>query len=148
MNQSRGALAAAAADLLALLQTADAAQAHVETSLGRIGLSLPKLAALSVLKEAGESLSLGELAARLSCVKSNVTQLIDRLEADGFVSRALDPDDRRSRLAFMTPAGRAACERGARLRDQAARELFSDLTDDEARLLAALVGKLAARARC
>jgi DNA-binding MarR family transcriptional regulator len=146
MNQSRAT--APAADLLALLHTADAAQAHVETSLGRIGLSLPKLAALTVLKDAGQSLSLGDLAARLSCVKSNVTQLVDRLEADGFVSRAVAPDDRRSRLAFMTPAGRAACEKGGRLRDQAARELFSDLTESETRLLAALIGKLAARARC
>ena len=41
------------------------------------------------------------LAERLTCAKSNVTQLVDRLEADGLVRRKLDPSDRRSRLAIV-----------------------------------------------
>src|SRR5262245_22212 len=104
------------ARLETLLHAASVAQDHVEAQLTQLGLSLPKLAALTVLKEAGESLALGQLADRLSCVKSNITQLVDRLEADGFVSRAPDPNDRRSRLAVLTEAGRKVCAEGMRLR--------------------------------
>ena len=106
----------------------------------------PKLAALNVLSEAGESLPLGQLAERLSCVKSNITQLVDRLEADGLVSREPDPNDRRSRLAVMTSAGRKAWEDGIRLQQKTERELFGALSADEARELAALMEKVRARA--
>jgi DNA-binding MarR family transcriptional regulator len=138
---------AASSRLLALLHAAEAAQTHVEAKLAGLGLSLPKLAALGVLAAAGGSLPLGQLAERLSCVKSNITQLVDRLEADGLVSRAADPGDRRSRLAVLTTAGRRACEEGQRVRDRAERELFGGWTADEARQFAALVEKLASRAR-
>lgn len=129
-------------ELLSLLHTAYAAQAEVESKLSAVGLSLPKLLALKALAEAGESLPLGQLAERLSCVKSNITQLVDRLEADGFVERKPDPDDRRSRLAVLTAAGRKACREGARVQREAERDLLATLTRDGSRQLAALLEKL------
>src|ERR671928_1318983 len=96
--------------LFAVLHAASALETRVEERLAEAGLSLPKLAALHQLSQAGDSLPLGQLAERLACVKSNVTQLVDRLEADGLVSRAPDPNDRRSRLALITPARRDAYE--------------------------------------
>lgn len=110
-----------------------------------MGLSLPKLAALRQLTLAGDALPLGQLAERLSCVKSNVTQLIDRLEADGLVSRGLDAGDRRSRLAVITDAGRKAYEKGSRIQDDAEQELFGALTPDESTKLAKIIGKLERR---
>ena len=58
-------------------------------------------------------MSLSELAEKLSCVRSNITQLIDRLEADGLVRRVADPDDRRSIRAELTPLGREKQAAGA-----------------------------------
>lgn len=130
------------AGLFALLHAAGAAEGHVESQLSKIGLSLPKLAALHQLVLAGEALPLGELAGRLACVKSNVTQLIDRLEADGLVRRAPDPNDRRSRLAVLTAAGRQAHEQGSRVQQQAERELFGALTAEESQQLALALRKL------
>jgi DNA-binding MarR family transcriptional regulator len=51
-------------------------------------------------------ISLSELAAKLVCVKSNVTQLVDRLETEGLVKRANDPADRRAVRAEVTALGR------------------------------------------
>jgi DNA-binding MarR family transcriptional regulator len=130
------------AGLFALLHAADAAQAHAESGLATLGLSLAKLSALHHLSAAGESLPLGQLADRLSCVKSNITQLIDRLEADGLVTREPDPNDRRSRLAVMTAAGRKAFEQGTRIQQQSEQEVFGTLSDEEARQLASLMSKL------
>jgi DNA-binding MarR family transcriptional regulator len=130
------------AGLFALLHAADAAQSRVEEKLSAIGLSLAKLAALKALREAGESLPLGQLADRLSCVKSNITQLIDRMEADGLVTRAPDPNDRRSRLAVTTAAGRKSCEAGLKVQEQTEREIFGALSTEQARQLATLLGKI------
>jgi DNA-binding MarR family transcriptional regulator len=134
--------AAAHMDLQALLHTAYDAQATVESKLDAAGLSLAKLSALKALADAGESLPLSQLAERLSCVKSNITQLVDRLEADGFVKRDADPRDRRTRLAVLTGAGRKACLDGTRIQQAAERELLTTLTHEESAQLATLLAKL------
>jgi DNA-binding MarR family transcriptional regulator len=128
--------------LFAVLHASSVLESRVEAKLSDVGLSLAKLAALNRLTEAGESLPLGQLAEKLSCVKSNVTQLVDRLEADGLVSRTGDPNDRRSRLAVLTEAGRIAYAKGREIQIQAERELFGVLTRDEADTLHELLGKL------
>jgi DNA-binding MarR family transcriptional regulator len=131
------------AGVLNLLRAAGVVESFVEARLATVGLSLPKLAALNRLAEAGESLPLGQLADRLACVKSNVTQLVDRLEADGFVERATDPGDRRSCLAVITDAGRNARARGVEIQADAERQVFAILSADETARLAEILDKLA-----
>jgi len=128
--------------LVAVLHAAHAAEAEVESKLNEVHLSMAKLMALKALSEAGESLPLGQLAGRLSCVKSNITQLVDRLEADGLVARRLDPNDRRTKLAVLTAAGRKACDEGTRVQRDVERALLKRLTRDEARILETLVSKM------
>ena len=98
---------------LLLLDAARAVEARAERALAEVGLSLAKLGALRHLILAAEPLSLSNLAARHCCGKSNVTQLIDRLEADGLVARVHDPEDRRTIRAEVTSSGRAAYERAS-----------------------------------
>ena len=128
--------------LFAVLHASGVLESRVEARLSEVGLSLAKLAALHQLSQAGESLPLGQLAERLSCVKSNVTQLVDRLEADGFVSRAADPNDRRSRLAVLTASGRKAYAKGSEIQLQVEKELFSVLSTEESKKLHELLAKL------
>src|SRR5881396_51249 len=125
--------------LFAVLHVASSLEARVEARLAEVGLSLPKLAALHQLAQAGDSLPLGQLAERLSCVKSNVTQLVDRPEAAGLFMRAADPNDRRSRLAVLTESGRSAYAKGSQIRQQSEREIFGALTRDESNSLHALL---------
>ena len=99
--------------IFTLLGAAHALEAKVEDALGRAELSGAKYAVLNELVGAGEPLSLGELANRLSCVRSNMTQLVDRLEADGLVQRVHCPSDRRSVKAEITYAGRERQRQGA-----------------------------------
>jgi DNA-binding MarR family transcriptional regulator len=127
--------------LLAILHAAYAAEGEVEARLNAIGLSLAKLVALRALAEAGEPVPLGQLAERLSCVKSNITQLVDRLEADGLVARKMAANDRRTRLASLTAAGRRACEDGTRVQRDAERDLLKRLSVDETRQLGSLLAK-------
>lgn len=73
--------------------------------MAEVGLSPAKFGVLAQLARAGEPVPLGELAAGQGCVRSNMTQLTDRMEADGFVRRVDDADDRRSVRAVLTPLG-------------------------------------------
>ena len=98
---------------LLLLDAARAVEARAEGALAEVGLSLAKLGALRHLILAAEPLTLSALAERHCCGKSNVTQLVDRLEADGYVMRENDLGDRRTVRATVTPAGRAAYERAS-----------------------------------
>jgi DNA-binding MarR family transcriptional regulator len=137
------ATAAQRTGLFTVLHASSVLESRVEAKLADIGLSLAKLAALGRLAEAGGSLPLGQLAERLSCVKSNVTQLVDRLEADGLVARAADANDRRSRLAVLTDAGRKAHVSGSDILQTTEHELFGALTDNESAQLHTLLAKIA-----
>src|SRR5258707_11634586 len=105
----------------AMVQAAHRVEARLEEALAGVGLSIAKFETLSVLVSQDQPISLSELAAKLVCVKSNVTQLIDRLEKDSLVKRANDPADRsavraevpalgRKRHAAGTPAGNAVLQ--------------------------------------
>jgi DNA-binding MarR family transcriptional regulator len=109
-----------------LIHAARAIEQRMESALDVVQLSSPKFAVLSILVEAGMALTLSELAAKSSCVRSNMTQLIDRLESDGLVRRIDDPHDRRSVRAELTPLGRERQAAGARQMDTV-REQFADL---------------------
>jgi DNA-binding MarR family transcriptional regulator len=81
--------------MIALLKAAGAVRDRLEAGLESVGLSPAKY----------QALALSELAGCLNCVRSNVTQLADRLESDGLLRRVDDPADRRAIRAVVTPAG-------------------------------------------
>src|SRR5262245_33294387 len=57
------------------------------------------------LIEPGQPLPMGRLAQTLVCHASNVTGLVDRLEARGLVQRRLSADDRRVKVLELTAEG-------------------------------------------
>jgi DNA-binding MarR family transcriptional regulator len=63
------------------------------------------------LLQLGSPLPMTELAALLGCDNSNVTGLIDRLEARGLVTRQPSAQDRRVKHVVLTAAGRRLRER-------------------------------------
>lgn len=111
-----------------LIHAAHSIEGRFEESLATVDLSGAKFAALSALVAADQPLSLGELAGKLTCVRSNITQLVDRLEADGLVKRTDDPADRRSVRAEVTPLGRERHAAGAKLMDKIHEELANQLS--------------------
>ncbi len=60
------------------------------------------------------SLPLSKVGERLMVHPTSVTNLIDRLEAQGLVTRTTDATDRRRTLAALTPAGRRVLKRATR----------------------------------
>lgn len=81
------------------------------------------------------------IARRLRCEPSNVTGIIDRLEARGLVERRPDPADRRVKLAAPTEEGRRTA---ARLRDSLdfARAPLAGLSHAEQQILRDLLRRM------
>ncbi len=74
------------------------------------GLTPPQMFALRAL-DPEQPVPMRELAAQLHCDSSNVTGLVDGLEAHGLVERRSAEHDRRVRMLVVT-------ERGAQVRDR------------------------------
>src|SRR3979411_3174553 len=100
--------------MYSLVRAAHVLESRLEEALEQVGLSSPKFGALSHLVKEGEPLSLSECAKKMTCVRSNITQLVDRLEADGLVRRGEDPENRRAVRAAVTPLGKERYAAGVR----------------------------------
>jgi len=129
--------------VFSVLGTAHALEARLEAALGREGLSLAKIGVLGHLAAARGPLPLRELAERQSCVRSNITQLIDRLEKDGLVRRRRDPNDRRGVLAALTPAGQRAYGKGMQVLAEEQRAIVRALSAGDAKQLSSALHLLA-----
>ncbi len=125
-----------------LLGAAHRLEGKVEGALAASGLSLTKLGILHHLVQAGESVQLSRLADRISCVKSNITQLVDRLESDGLVKRVSDPEDRRSIRAEITSAGNHRYREGARILEEQEEGMLRCLPASDRKQLANLLEQL------
>jgi MarR family transcriptional regulator for hemolysin len=100
--------------MFSVVNAGRATEQRLEEALARVGLSLAKFGALTHLVEAGEPLNLSECAKKMACVRSNITQLMDRLEAGGLVQRVEDPQDRRAVKAAVTRLGAERQAAGAK----------------------------------
>lgn len=109
----------------------DAAAEHALTGAQARLLSLLSL----------EPLPMRKLAHKLRCEPSNVTGIVDRLEARGLVERRPDPADRRVKLAAVTEAGREVA-RGLRDGLRFAREPLAGLSDAERESLRGLLRRM------
>ncbi len=127
--------------LAKFLYAAGRVESNLEAALADTGLSLAKFALLAHLAKVDEPLPLTRLAERLVCVKSNITQLIDRLEAEELVARIDDPKDRRSVLAALTEEGRRRYELGGQALAAAEREVLKSFTLPEVEQLNQLLGR-------
>jgi DNA-binding MarR family transcriptional regulator len=76
--------------------------------LSGLGISPQQSMAISALKP-GEPLPMSALADALHCDNSNITGIVDRLEAAGLAERRADKRDRRVKAVVLT-------EKGERLR--------------------------------
>lgn len=79
------------------------------------GLTTQQWAVLGALSrpQAGAGMKLGDLARYLMVSRQNLAGVVGRLERDGRLESAADPQDGRSRLVRMTASGRQVWQRKA-----------------------------------
>src|ERR1700682_1375962 len=87
-----------------LMGVLEAMKRHVHDLAAEFDLTLSQFDALKHLEA---PYSQRELAQQLNYDASNVTDIVDRLEERGLVTRTIDPSDRRVRRLVLTPKGEA-----------------------------------------
>lgn len=118
-----------------LLQTVMANhRARFQRATDLTDLSMPQAYALLELDPDRGPLSMRTLAACLHNDPSNITGLIDRLEAKGLAERQVDPSDRRVRALVLTDAGRRTRATLREIVDEPPAAL-TRLSDDQLRTL-------------
>jgi DNA-binding MarR family transcriptional regulator len=132
----------AEATLATFLDTADRLYERIAAALGRVGLSYPKYEVLQHLENSGEPVSLRMLAEGQSCARSNITQLVDKLEIEGLVRRVADPEDRRGIRAALTDAGLERAGEGKTQLDVVIAEFAASFTAAERLQLGRLLAKV------
>ena len=106
MKQELAAEEADATEALAALRTAShALHTAMDRWLEQHGLSESRMGVLWRLSHK-ESMTLGDLATELDVSPRNITGLVDHLEADGFIERFPDPEDRRATRVRLAPAAK------------------------------------------
>jgi DNA-binding MarR family transcriptional regulator len=100
-----GELAAAATALYELVETL---RAEHEEAAASAGLTAPQAMILMMINA---PMSMRQLADRMGCDASNITGIIDRLEAKALVVRSVDRADRRIKRIARTSAGETAVGR-------------------------------------
>jgi DNA-binding MarR family transcriptional regulator len=113
---------------------------HVVERSAEFDLSAPQARALHHLREPR---TMGELADMLCCDASNVTGIVDRLEARGVVERQVVPGDRRVKRIVLTQEGRKVW-RAHHERLMADVPLVAGLTGDERLALHDLLARVVA----
>ncbi len=86
---------------------------RLDGTLKPFGITFARYEVLRLLSfSSSGSLPLSKIGERLMVHPTSVTNLIDRLVADGLVDRKVDENDRRRALASLTPAGERVLEQG------------------------------------
>ena len=91
--------------------------------------------ALATIERLGP-ITLGELAAVEQVQPPSMTRIVARLEESGYVSRVVDPTDRRVARAVITDAGRELLARSRTRKDAYLARRIAELSDAERELLA------------
>ena len=114
--------------------------AHLNRGLLESGLSGADYAVLAVLSDHdGDRMPARELCSALGWEKSRLSHQLRRMQKDGLICREPNPDDARSTMVCLLPAGRAAIEKAAPGHVEDVRRNFVDLlTPAELDLLATL----------
>jgi DNA-binding MarR family transcriptional regulator len=103
------------------------------------GESTPSRVMVVVVLRKSGPLSMSTIAAHVGLPKSNITALVDDLEAEGVVRRKPDAEDRRITQVELTAKGRALCAREYDAYEKSVSAVFEALPPVErAALLSAL----------
>jgi DNA-binding MarR family transcriptional regulator len=126
-----------------LLRVTRAAEADLREFLRTEHAStLPRFDVLAALHRADGPMTMSDLSRQLLVSNGNTTTVVDRLEADGLVTRTPLATDRRIVHAELTDAGRAHFARLAADHEARVDRLFADITAADLDLVEGLMPRL------
>ncbi len=87
-----------------LVKTYQAFYAYDDAHIRQLGLTMPQFDVIATLGNT-PGMMMSQLAEKTLVTKGTLTGIVDRLEQKGLVRREVPPDNRRSFIVLLTPAG-------------------------------------------
>lgn len=110
---------------------------------GPHGRMLPRERVLEVILSGPENgLRQKEILEEVKVNPSSLSELINKLEADHYVERKVDPEDKRATLITLTEKGKARAYEVMDAHREACAKMFVNLTDEEKNQLLVLLDKI------
>ena len=128
---------------LRLLTCSTQSEQVIRTQLRtEFGTTLPRFDYLAQLSRFPKGLRMKTLSEYLMVTGGNVTGLTDQLEAEGWVKRVADEEDRRSMTVRLTRAGKKQFKTMAAAHEQWLEQLLAPLGQEQAQSLYEQLGQL------
>ena len=118
--------------VLALLRSYQVFSRAIGPIFQSVGLTSSQWDVLETLHSKGP-LSVNDLMQSILSTSGNLDVVLKNLIQSGFVEKMIDERDRRSRIVYLTDAGKAKVESFLPVHNQALAQIFSHLTNEEKR---------------
>ena len=105
-------------------------------------ITLPRFDLMAQLERHPNGLTMGELSRRMMVTGGNITTIVDQLEKEKLVARAVGLHDRRSYTVNLTKAGRDAFAHMAVAHEAWVADLFEGMSKNQQSQLHTLLGSL------
>jgi len=129
--------------IMEIIRTGHALTDNVSRELKEFGIYEPQFNVLRILRGAkGEPLGVNEILNRMITKSSNVTRIVDKLEAKGLVSRTMCPADRRKMEILITEEGLILLKKLDKKVEALHKPYINNLTIEESEKLVQLIQKL------
>lgn len=119
-------------------------QRWADSQTGEEGLTPQRTRILASLQERGPQI-MSSLKEELGVTATNITALVDALEAEGLVQRKPHPKDRRATVIEMTPKANCELMQGCSAYRERVGDLFSVLSEADRKELLRIMGTLRER---
>ena len=127
---------------LQMVGCVDIFERELRRRLAKSHISLARFEVLGHLERFTEGLSMRALSERLMVTKGNVSGLIARMEHEGLLNRATDPEDRRVQIMRLSGRGKAVFDAVKPVHHEGLRVLMRDIEPGQLTTLYNLLSKL------
>ena len=110
--------------------------------VGPMGRGMSRERLLTIISEYPEGIRQKDLAKAAGINASSASEVVSRLEDDGYLVRVIDENDKRATLLKLTEMGAVRAEEIRSERESLLDDIFSRLTEDEKQTLSDLLDKL------
>lgn len=115
-----------------LFRAASLLQQRINEALAPCNMTMAQYLAMAMLMvDDGAPTNPSEVSILLDMTRTQVTRLMDSLEAEGWITRRMDNEDRRRMMLALTEEGKAQLKRAAPLVHEMYREAWSPFPGDD-----------------
>ena len=129
-------------NIVNIIKTTEIIRCVYDELFSKYGISEPKFRVLLILSIEEDGMALCDIGKRMLVTRANMTGLIDRMVKESLVEKKVNPDDKRSIKAYLTPKGTELFESVKDKHIEFSEKMTNSLSEEEKKQLSQLLQKL------